>query len=427
MFDDGVADRASASGDDVEVVGGQAALVDEQGGEGDGAQGRLRRRLEDDGATGGDRRSELVGDEVEGEVERRDRPDDTDRNAHGEPDLALAGGDRIEGDDLTGERAGLGGGELERPDGALRFDPCRADRLGSLGCNRPGELLLAFAEQAGRCVEDLGPLPPRQGASLQRLPCRRDGAVDVVGGGQRHSADLGPVERRVDDDLFAAHGSDHTSGMAARHPYLDWPGPVALAHRGGAADAPENTMQAFAHAVSLGYRYLETDVRVTADGVVVVFHDEDLSRLCGRPGRIADLRAAEVATARVHGTEPIPTLDELLDAWPEARLNIDCKSEDGARPLVDVITRHDALDRVCLTSFSDRRVRSLRRMMGRRLCTAAGTWELAVLKLIGLSGAAHGSTGSRSPGARHRRQFRVRPPLPPPRHRCSRVDDRRRG
>ena len=177
--------------------------------------------------------------------------------------------------------------------------------------------------------------------------------------------------------------------MAARHPYLDWPGPVALAHRGGAADAPENTMQAFGQAVSLGYRYLETDVRVTADGVVVVFHDEDLSRLCGRPGRIADLDAAEVATARVHGTEPIPTLDELLDAWPEARLNIDCKSEDGARPLVDVITRHDALDRVCLTSFSDRRIRSLRRMMGRRLCTAAGTWELAVLKLIGLSGAAH--------------------------------------
>ena len=65
----------------------------------------------------------------------------------------------------------------------------------------------------------------------------------------------------------------------------------------------------------------------------------------------------------MHGTEPIPTLDELLDAWPEARLNIDCKSEDGTRPLVEAINRHDALDRVCLTSFSDRRVRSLRRML----------------------------------------------------------------
>jgi glycerophosphoryl diester phosphodiesterase len=177
--------------------------------------------------------------------------------------------------------------------------------------------------------------------------------------------------------------------MATRHPYLDWPGPVALAHRGGAADAPENTMRAFTNAVSLGYRYLETDVRVTTDGVVFVFHDEDLSRLCGRPGRISELRAAEVATARVHGTEPIPTLDELLDAWPDARLNIDCKSEHGVGPLADVIVRHDALDRVCLTSFSDRRVNRMRRILGRTLCTAAGRWELVGLKLVGLSGSAH--------------------------------------
>ncbi len=110
--------------------------------------------------------------------------------------------------------------------------------------------------------------------------------------------------------------------------------------------------------------------------------------MCGRPGRVAELRAAEVAKARVHGTEPIPTLDELLDAWPDARLNIDCKSEDGARPLVDVIKRHAALERVCLTSFDDRRVRTLRRMLGRGLCTAAGTWELAVLRLTGFSSGA---------------------------------------
>jgi glycerophosphoryl diester phosphodiesterase len=173
--------------------------------------------------------------------------------------------------------------------------------------------------------------------------------------------------------------------MAARHPYLDWPGPIALAHRGGAGDAPENTMPAFAQAVALGYRYLETDVRVTADGVVVAFHDDDLSRTCGRPGRISELRSSEVATARVDGKEPIPTLDELLDAWPDTRLNIDCKSDAGVRPLAEVITRHGVLDRVCLTSFSDRRVRALRRLLGRRLCTAAGTWELAVLKLTGWS------------------------------------------
>ena len=178
-------------------------------------------------------------------------------------------------------------------------------------------------------------------------------------------------------------GADHTSGVAARHPYLDWPVPIALAHRGGGAEATENTMRAFCNAVDLGYHYLETDVRVSADGVVVVFHDEDLSRLCGRPERVADLSATELAAARVHGTEPIPTLDELLETLPDARLNIDCKSDTGVRPLSDTVRRHGALDRVCLTSFSDRRVRALRRALGDGLCTAAGTWELTLLKLTG--------------------------------------------
>jgi glycerophosphoryl diester phosphodiesterase len=144
-------------------------------------------------------------------------------------------------------------------------------------------------------------------------------------------------------------------------------------------------MRAFEAAVALGYRYIETDVRVTADGVVVVFHDEDLSRLCGRPDRVSDLTAAELAEVRVAGTEPIPTLDTLLDAWSDVRLNIDCKSDRGVRPLAEAVTRHGALNRVCLTSFADRRVVALRRALGRRLCTAAGQWELTAIKVAGLS------------------------------------------
>lgn len=144
-------------------------------------------------------------------------------------------------------------------------------------------------------------------------------------------------------------------------------------------------MPAFEHAVGLGYRYLETDVHVTADGVVVAFHDDDLTRTCGRPGRISELPWSAVAAARVDGVEPIPRLRELLDAFPDVRLNIDCKSDAAVGPLADEIVGTGAIDRVCLASFSDSRIRAIRRRLGSRLCTAAATRELAVLWASGRS------------------------------------------
>ena len=90
-----------------------------------------------------------------------------------------------------------------------------------------------------------------------------------------------------------------------RRPFLDHPGPIPFAHRGGAIDAPENSLEAFGAAVDLGYRYLETDVHVTADGRLVAFHDPELDRVTDRRGAIADLTWAEVSRARVDGTDPI--------------------------------------------------------------------------------------------------------------------------
>jgi glycerophosphoryl diester phosphodiesterase len=168
-----------------------------------------------------------------------------------------------------------------------------------------------------------------------------------------------------------------------RHPFLDWPAPLAFAHRGGAGDAPENTLLAFQGAVDIGYRYLETDAHVTADGVVVAFHDDDLSRTCGRPGRIHELPWREVATARVDGREPIPRLIDLLEALPSARLNIDCKSDRVVGPLGDELVRAGALDRVCVGSFNDTRLRRIRRRFGPALCTSYGPIELGRLRLLG--------------------------------------------
>lgn len=168
----------------------------------------------------------------------------------------------------------------------------------------------------------------------------------------------------------------------ARHPFLEWPHPLAFAHRGGTEAAPENTMAAFAHAVGLGYRYLETDVHTTRDGVLVAFHDPALDRVTDRTGNIGDLPWSEVRRARVGASaEGVPLLEDLLGTWPTVRINIDAKSEASVRPLAETIIRLQARDRVCVASFSDRRVAAVGRIVGPGLCTALGTWGVARLRL----------------------------------------------
>lgn len=164
------------------------------------------------------------------------------------------------------------------------------------------------------------------------------------------------------------------------YPFLDHPGPIPFAHRGGAGDLPENTLVAFEAAVRLGYRYVETDVHATADGILLAFHDARLDRVTDRTGRIGELTYAEVAPARVAGREPIPRLEELLAAWPELRVNVDPKDDAAVRPLIDVIRRVGAIDRVCVGSFSGRRLALIRAALGPRLCTSLGPRGVAALR-----------------------------------------------
>ncbi len=169
--------------------------------------------------------------------------------------------------------------------------------------------------------------------------------------------------------------------LCAVRDFLDLPRPLAFAHRGGAAHFPENSWRAFEHAVSLGYSYLETDAHATADGVLVAFHDRTLDRVTDRAGRIADLPLKEVRAARIAGTDPIPELEDLLGAWPEARFNIDVKDEPAVRPLAEVLRRTDAWDRVCITSFSGHRLAAVRRALPRPVCMAASPLAVAALRL----------------------------------------------
>lgn len=167
---------------------------------------------------------------------------------------------------------------------------------------------------------------------------------------------------------------------ASAWPVLDHHGPLAFAHRGGAGDWPENTLPAFAHAVELGYTYVETDVHVTSDGVLVAFHDDHLDRVTDRVGAIADLSYREVAAALVDGSEPIPLLEDILGTWPDLRVNIDPKHDGSVDALVRVIERTSSIDRVCIGSFSDRRLARLRAALGPRLCTALGPRGTARLR-----------------------------------------------
>ena len=166
-------------------------------------------------------------------------------------------------------------------------------------------------------------------------------------------------------------------------PFLDHPGPLAFAHRGGAGDWPENTMAAFENAVSLGYAYVETDVHVTADGKLVAFHDDHLGRVTDQTAGIADLPWSAVSEALVGGEGQVPLLEDILGAFPDVKVNIDPKVDAAVEPLGEAIVRTGSVDRVCVGSFSDSRVAGVRAIAGDRLCTSLGPGGAA--KLIAAS------------------------------------------
>jgi glycerophosphoryl diester phosphodiesterase len=165
-----------------------------------------------------------------------------------------------------------------------------------------------------------------------------------------------------------------------RFDFLDHPEPIAFAHRGGAAESPENTWSAFEHALRLGYRYLETDVHATADDVVVLLHDAVLDRVSDGTGPVRSRLWSDLRHVRMPDGRPVPRLDEVLEEWPSARWNIDAKHDGVVKPLIQTLGRSRARSRVCVTSFSDRRLVQVRRALGPALCTAAGPNQVTALR-----------------------------------------------
>ena len=172
--------------------------------------------------------------------------------------------------------------------------------------------------------------------------------------------------------------------LAPAHPYLDGPFPRAFAHRGwhlGELAGMENSLTAFRRAAAEGYRYLETDVQATRDGVVVVQHDATLDRTTDGSGVLAQLDWAAVRTARIGGQEPICRLTDLLEELPHALFNIDVKADLAVEPVLDLLRRTRSWGRVCLASFSEARLQRMRKAAGPQLLTSMGTSSVMALRL----------------------------------------------
>lgn len=152
--------------------------------------------------------------------------------------------------------------------------------------------------------------------------------------------------------------------------------PLIIGHRGAAGLAPENTLPAFSEGVRAGATWLELDVHLTADGHVVVIHDESVERTTNGRGRVASLTLAQIQALdagfrftpdgtsypfRGRGVR-VPTLEEVLRAFPQARFVVEMKPDDPAiaEAVVAVLDRTAARQRVLLAGFGDRAVQRAR-------------------------------------------------------------------
>jgi len=171
---------------------------------------------------------------------------------------------------------------------------------------------------------------------------------------------------------------------ASQFPYFATPF-ACFAHRGGfisdADRGKENTLHAFRQAAKLGYRYLETDLHATRDGVLVAFHDRFLDRVSNGHGLIRHKKYAEIQQILVADHEPIPTLADLLDEFPDHFFNVDLKEENAIDPLVALIKATGCYERLCVGSFSLRRLSAFRRKIDRPIATSYSIPEVIAAKL----------------------------------------------
>ncbi len=186
-------------------------------------------------------------------------------------------------------------------------------------------------------------------------------------------------------------------------------------------------MLAFQQSANLGYRYFETDLHLSADGILMVFHDDTLDRTTDGSGPINEYTAAQLKqfdAAFRFGSDDgwpyrgqgvtIPTLEELVTALPDASFTLELKQAGLAVPLVVFIEHHDLWDRVMVGGYGDDWMKEVRKVSGGRVPTSSPRHE--TLLVLALQSGRDGSPdqGGRVAGAGHPQQpHGGRSPFPP--------------
>ena len=159
---------------------------------------------------------------------------------------------------------------------------------------------------------------------------------------------------------------------------------IGLSHRGNAKRFIENSFEAFNSVIQMGYKYIETDLRMTLDREVIAFHDPDLKRLFNLDLQVKDLTFNEIANLFKEKNCTLLTLEDSLKKFPDTHFNIDLKVEEVIQDSIKVVADLNAFDRVCFASFYSSRTRKVL-LHNQNAIVSMGIKDVALFKFFKLN------------------------------------------
>ena len=154
-------------------------------------------------------------------------------------------------------------------------------------------------------------------------------------------------------------------------------------HRGDTSSYIENTLEAFKSAETLGYKYIETDLRETKDGKIITFHDANIKRITGSNITINRSSLSDIRMRRLPKNETIPTIDEVLEELPDSYFNMDLKVSNMEEKVLKKIKSHNALDRICLGSFNSKTIKKIN-ILEPKIITSMGLAQVVKYKFFNI-------------------------------------------